>query len=64
MGQKQPKLPEFEDRRIALEKQLLEREAKLASGPAKLEVERRIRQLDTAARVHDWLSSPGLRPPT
>jgi hypothetical protein len=36
---KQPQLPEFTERYIALEKQLLEREAaKLTSGPAKVEL--------------------------
>jgi len=64
MAQKQPQLPEFSERYIALEKQLLEREAaKLTSGPAKIELQRKIRHLETAAHVQGWLFSPGLRPP-
>jgi hypothetical protein len=53
------------ERYIAPEKRLLETEAaKLTGGPAKIELQRRIRELETAARLQDWLSSPGLKPPS
>jgi hypothetical protein len=32
-------------------------------GPTKDALVRKIRQLDTASHMHDWLKSPELRPP-
>lgn len=53
----------FEDR-IAAEKAKLEAQvAKLRPGPQMDELLKKIRQLDTAAHMSEWLSSPGLRPP-
>jgi hypothetical protein len=53
----------FEDR-IAAEKARTEAAAaKLPHGPAKDALLRKIRQLDTAAHMKEWLSSPGLQAP-
>jgi hypothetical protein len=49
---------------IAAEKaKLEERAAALSHGPEKDQLLRRIRQLDTAERMSDWLKSPGLKAP-
>jgi hypothetical protein len=49
---------------IAAEKAKLEAQvAKLKPGPQKDALLRKIRQLDTAAHLSEWLSSPGLQPP-
>jgi hypothetical protein len=53
----------FEDR-IAAEKARLEAEVtKLKPGPQKDVLLRKIRQLETASHINEWLSSPGLQPP-
>ena len=53
----------FEDR-IAAEKAKLEAQvAKLKPGPKMDELLRKIGQLETAAHISAWLSSPGLQPP-
>ena len=53
----------FEDR-IAAEKARLEAQvAKLKPGPQKEVLLRKIRQLETASHINEWLSSPGLQPP-
>jgi hypothetical protein len=53
----------FEDR-IAEEKKRLEEQAALIpNGPLKNQLLRKIRQLDTASHLKEWLSSPGLQPP-
>ena len=50
--------------RIAEEKQRLETEAaRVESGPARAALMRKLRQLDVAAHLNEWLSSPGLRAP-
>ena len=54
----------FEDN-IAAEKTRLE--AKLAGlkpGPQMDALQKKIRQLDTASHMSEWLSSPGLQAPT
>jgi hypothetical protein len=38
--------------------------AKLAPGPERDQVIRRIRQNETASHIDAWLRSPGLQPPT
>lgn len=38
--------------------------AKLAPGPERDQVIRRIRQNETASHIDEWLRSPGLQPPT
>jgi hypothetical protein len=49
---------------IAAEKAKLEAQvAQLKPGPELDALRRKIRQLDTAAHLSDWLSSPGLQPP-
>jgi hypothetical protein len=53
----------FEDR-IAAERARLEAQvANVPHGPRRDELLRKIRQLDTAAHISEWLSSPGLQPP-
>jgi hypothetical protein len=53
----------FEDC-IAAEKARLEAQiANVPHGPARDELLRKIRQLDTAAHISEWLSSPELQPP-
>jgi hypothetical protein len=50
--------------RIALEKQRLEAEiARAEPGPALNALKQKLRQLDVAAHVDEWLSSPGLQSP-
>jgi hypothetical protein len=54
----------FEDQ-IAAEKARLEAQvADLPPGPKKDDLLRKIRQLETASHMNEWLSSPGLQPPT
>jgi hypothetical protein len=38
--------------------------AKLPHGKLKSELLREARQLETASQLNQWLSSPGLQPPT
>jgi hypothetical protein len=50
---------------IAAEKAKLEaRTAQLKPGPELDAIRKKIRQLDTAADMSEWLSSPGLQSPT
>ena len=54
----------FEDR-IAAEKAKLEAQiAQLRPGPQMDGILKKIRQLETASHMNQWLSSPGLQPPT
>ena len=53
----------FEDRIEAEKTQLEAQVARLRDGPKKDELLRNIRQLETAARLNEWLCSPGLQPP-
>jgi len=49
---------------IAAEKAKLEAQiAQLNPGPEMDALRRKMRQLDTASHMDDWLSSPGLQPP-
>jgi hypothetical protein len=53
----------FEDR-IAAEKARLEAQvAKLKPGPQQDDLLEKIRQLETASHINDWLTSPALQPP-
>jgi hypothetical protein len=62
--QRRRSVPHTFEENIAAEKAKLEVQvAKLKPGPEKDALVRKIRQLDTAAHVSEWLSSPGLRPP-
>jgi hypothetical protein len=50
--------------RLTEEKKRLEAEMCLAKpGPARNKLLEKLRQLDVAAHVNEWLSSPGLRTP-
>ena len=50
---------------IAAEKAKLEAQvAKLKPGPQMDAALKKIRQLETAAHISEWLSSPGLQTPT
>jgi hypothetical protein len=54
----------FEDR-IAAEKAKLEAQvAKLKPGPQMDALREKIRQLETASHMNEWLSSPGLHSPS
>ena len=53
----------FEERLAAEKSQLETRAAKLQPGQQKDELLHKIAQLETAARLNDWLNSPGLQPP-
>lgn len=57
-------VPHTFEENIAAEKAKLEDQiAKLRPGPEKDALRRKIRQLDTAAHMSDWLKSPGLKAP-
>ena len=58
------RVPHTFEERLAAEKSRLEAQAaKLRRGPQKDELLHKIAQLETAARINDWLNSPGLQPP-
>lgn len=53
----------FEDQ-VAADKARLEAQiAQLPPGRRKDELRRKIRQLETASHISDWIASPGLQPP-
>jgi hypothetical protein len=50
--------------RLANEKKRLEaRLAELQPGPERDQLLQKLRQLDTASHINEWLSSPGLQAP-
>jgi hypothetical protein len=52
------------DNRLALEAlRLRETPKTLRHGPEKLSMLRKVRQLETASHINEWLSSPGLQAP-
>jgi hypothetical protein len=62
--QRRQSIPHTFEGNIAAEKAKLEAQvAKLNPGPQKDALLRKIRHLDTAAHMSEWLSSPGLQPP-
>ena len=62
--QRRRSVPHTFEENIAAETAKLEAQvAKLKPGPQKDALLRKIRQLDTAAHLSEWLSSPGLQPP-
>jgi len=64
MQHRKRSVPHTFEANIAAEKAKLEAQlAKLKPGPQMDAVLMKIRQLDTAAHMSEWLSSPGLRPP-
>ena len=63
MQRRRSKFHTFEDQ-IEAEKERLEAQiAKLPPGPKQDALLGQIGQLETAARIHEWISSPGLQPP-
>jgi hypothetical protein len=65
MQRRRQSTPHIFKENLAAEKAKLEaRIAKLKPCPERDALVRKIRQLDTAAHLSDWLSSPGLTPPT
>ena len=62
--QRRRSVPHTFEENIAAEKAKLEAQiAKLKPGTEMDALRKKIRQLDTAAHVNEWLTSPGLRPP-
>ena len=58
-------VPHTFEENIAAEKAKLEAQiAKLKPGPQMDALRKKIRQLETASQMSEWLSSPGLRTPT
>lgn len=52
------------DKRLSEEVERLRKEARgTPPGVAREQILRRARQAETAAKMSEWLSSPGLRPP-
>ena len=62
--QRRRSAPHTFEENIAAEKAKLEAQtAKLKPGPQLDALRKKIRQLDTATHISDWLSSPGLASP-
>jgi hypothetical protein len=63
--QRRRSAPHTFDENIAAEKAKLEAQlAQLKHGPQMDAVRKKIRQLETASHMSEWLSSPGLQSPT
>jgi hypothetical protein len=63
--QRRRSAPHTFEENIAAEKAKLEAQiAKLNPGPQMDALLKKIRQLETAAHMSEWLSSPGLQSPT
>lgn len=63
--QRRQSVPHTFDDKIAAEKAKLENQlAALKHGPEMDALRKKIRQLETASHMSEWLSSPGLRAPT
>ena len=58
----QPK-PTFEQRLAQEAHRVKERAKTLPQGKERELLSRKVRQLETASRINDWMSSPGLQPP-
>jgi len=54
----------FEDQLAAEKGRLTAQLALTPHGPARDALVEKIRQIETASRLNEWLSSPGLRPPS
>ena len=62
--QRRRSVPHTFKENIAAERAKLEAQiAQLKPGPQRDGLLRKIRQLDTASHMNEWLTSPGLRPP-
>jgi len=63
--QRRGSAPHTFEENIAAEKAKLEAQvAKLKPGPQMDALRKKIRQLETASHMNEWLSSPGLQPPS
>jgi hypothetical protein len=63
--QRRRSAPHTFDENLAAEKAKLEAQlAQLKHGPQMDAVRKKIRQLETASHMSEWLSSPGLQSPT
>jgi hypothetical protein len=54
----------LQDRLLTWIEEVREQAAKLPPGPERDALIKKLRQVDTAARLEDWVNSPGLQPPT
>jgi hypothetical protein len=64
MKRRRRAVPHTFEGNIAAEKARLEAQlATLKPGPQMDMLRKKIRQLDTASHISEWLSSPGLQPP-
>jgi hypothetical protein len=62
--QRRRSVPHTFEENLAAEKAKLEAQvAQLKPGPQRDGLLRKIRQLETALHMNEWLTSPGLRPP-
>lgn len=62
--QRRRSVPHTFEENIAAEKAKLEAQiAQLKPGPQRDGLLQKIRQLETASHINEWLSSPGLQPP-
>jgi hypothetical protein len=62
--QRRRSVPHTFEENIAAEKAKLEAQiAQLKPGPQRDGLLKKIRQLDTASHMNEWLTSQGLRPP-
>ena len=65
MQRRRRSVPHTFEGNIAAEKAKLEAQlAQLKSGPEMDAIRKKIRQLETASHMSEWLSSPGLQTPT
>lgn len=63
--QRRRSVPHTFEENIAAEKAKLEAQiANLKPGPEMDAIRKKIRQLETASHMSEWLSSPGLQTPT
>jgi hypothetical protein len=63
MQRQRSKPHSFEDQIAAEKKRLEEQAALLSHGPERRALEHKIRQLETASHMNEWLRSPGVRLP-
>jgi hypothetical protein len=64
MQRRRRSVPHTFEENLAAEKAKLEAQvAQLKPGPQMDELLRKIRQLETALHINEWLSSPELQPP-
>jgi len=65
MKRRRRSVPHTFEENIAAEKAKLEAQvAKLKPGPQVDRLLKKIRQLETASHINEWLASPGLQSPT